>query len=151
RPLTESAQMNVASGAAEAIRSPRRPRRSATMSTPMPTATWTMRSEDSMPGDEVTPRHHDRPTGSGHDLVDLVEDLRAQSLDHLERGQILLELLDRTGAGDHGRHIRIREAPRDRQSGDRRVDPLCDIHQAPHLVVLVGSGQLIRQPLVTRK
>ena len=78
---------------------------------------------------------------AGHDLV-------GQLGQDVEGGQVLVDLLDPAGPGDHRRDVRVLGAPGDGQLGQRAVELLGDRLERSHLLVALGVGE--HAPAATR-
>ena len=71
-----------------------------------------------------------------------------EAVEHIERAQVLLHLLDPAGPHDHGRHVGVAHAPGDRELGEGAVEVVGHGCQPADLGVGLGSGEQLAQPLV---
>ena len=94
-------------------------------------------------------RHSGRLAQSETDgFLDLGLDVGSDERDDVERGEVVVDLADPAGARDHGRHVRVRGAPGERELRHRAAEAIGDRPQPLDACDRVGVDERFCQPLV---
>src|ERR687898_2642436 len=84
---------------------------------------------------------------SGHGVADAAHGVVVEPLEHVERRQVLVDLIDPAGARDHAGDVRVAGAPGDGELGERAAEVIGNGGQPAYLVVAARVGQQVAQPL----